>query len=325
METMEYSNLRTQLLERREKLEKSIPEIQNPSSLILLLKEVDLALERMNQGIYGRCEVCHENIEPNRLLHDPLIKVCLDHLDDKQQKLLEYDLELAAKVQRALLPKNDQIINNWEISYFYQPTGAVSGDYCDLVIQEEGGEYIFLVGDVSGKGIPAAMLMSNLHALFRSLISFNFSVKTLLEEANRLFCQSTISSYYATLVCGKASQAGEIELCNAGHCMPLLLQNGKAAKFKPTGLPIGLFCNSQYNLEKMSLNSGDVLLIYTDGLSEAFHNEDQYGEERVIELAEKNFILSPKEQIKEYIKDLSVFKKDVPQNDDITIMILKRL
>jgi phosphoserine phosphatase RsbU/P len=323
METIDYANIRTQLLHRRQKLEKTILEIQNPSDLVSLLKEVDSALERINQGIYGICDVCHENIEPNRLIMDPLIKVCLDHLDDKQQKLLEYDLELSAKVQRALLPKNDLKIHGWEICYYYQPTGAVSGDYCDL-IESENGELFFLVGDVSGKGIPAAMLMSNLHALFRSLINFNFSINSLLEEANRLFCQSTISSYYATLVCGKALKSGEIEISNAGHCMPLLLQNGKTIKIRPTGLPIGLFCKSEFRFEKISLNRDDLLVIYSDGLSEAFHKEEQYSEERVIKIVEDHSTCSPRDLINKILEDLSKFKEGYPQNDDITIMVIKR-
>jgi sigma-B regulation protein RsbU (phosphoserine phosphatase) len=325
METVEYTALRTQLHNRRKRLEKSIDRIPNPENLVSLLKEVDSALERMDQGVYGLCEVCHETIEPERLLVDPLINVCLDHLNHTQQKMLEHDLELAAKIQRALLPENNLKINGWDISYHYQPVGAVSGDYCDLINKADKGEFLFLLGDVSGKGIPASMLMSHLHALFHSLNNFNLSVNSMVEEANRLFCQSTISSYYATLVCGKATASGEVEICNAGHCMPLLLREGKVTQLESTGLPIGLFCSGEYGVEKIVLNSGDSLIIYSDGLSEAFHGEVPYSEERVIEVAENHYPFTPGELINAYLEDLASFILDTPQSDDLTIMVIRRL
>jgi phosphoserine phosphatase RsbU/P len=325
MAAMEYSALRERLLDRKQLLEKAVSQYEAPTNIISLLQEVDQALERMNRGSYGICDVCHEGIEPERLYADPLIKVCLDHLNHTEKKMLESDLEISAKVQRALLPKKDLKLNGWLMSYHYQSSGAVSGDYCDLISQENDDEFFFFLGDVSGKGIPAAMLMSNLHALFRSLTRFNLPVNTLLAEANRLFCQSTISSYYATLVCGKATNAGSLEIANAGHCNPILIREGKPAILKRTGLPMGLFCGGEFKSEKTLFNSGDCLIIYSDGLSEAFFKDEQYGEERIIQIAEKNQNLPPGELINVYLNDLAKFKKDFPQNDDLTIMILKKV
>ena len=134
-----------------------------------LLEEVDHALERMNIGKFGLCEVCHDTIEAGRLLNDPPISVCLGCLSPAQQRSLEYDLELAAQIQRGLLPPPNVAIPGWQVAYHYRPAGVVGGDYCDVIGSGDGGLY-FLIADVAGKGIAAALLSTNLRAVFRALI-----------------------------------------------------------------------------------------------------------------------------------------------------------
>src|SRR5207249_11064553 len=129
-------------------------------------------------------------------------------------------LELASRIQRELLPKPDLHVDGWQVAYHYQPAGPVSGDYCDL-IRAESGDMYFLVGDVAGKGVAAAMLMSHLSALLRTLISLGLPLDQLMERASRVFCESTLPMHYATLVCGRATRSGAMELCDAGHPPPL--------------------------------------------------------------------------------------------------------
>ena len=104
-----------------------------------------------------------------------------------------------------------------------RPAGPVSGDYCDLV-PGSPGHFHFLLGDVSGKGVAAAMLMSHLSAMLRTLITLDLPLSQLMERASRVFCESTLPTHYATLICGRASSSGEIEICNAGHPPPLVVQ-----------------------------------------------------------------------------------------------------
>ena len=106
-------------------------------------------------------------IEADRLLCNPLLRFCLDHLSQDEQRALERDLTLAAGIQRTLLPRADWAIDGWQARYHYQPANLVSGDYCDLI--ESDGSFLFLLGDVAGKGVAASMLMSNLHGTFRTL------------------------------------------------------------------------------------------------------------------------------------------------------------
>jgi serine phosphatase RsbU (regulator of sigma subunit) len=212
--------IREQLEKRHEELATvlSSPRAVGTARLHELLHEVDSALERMDQGTYGVCEVCHDTVERERLIADPLVRLCLDHLTIEDRRALEGDLELAARIQRGLLPHTDVRSLDWHILYDYKPAGLVSGDYCDLI--SPSGEHpglMFLLGDVSGKGVAASLLMSHLHAMFRSLAGAGLELDKLLEVANRIFCESTIAGQYATLICGRVRQGGEIEIASAGH------------------------------------------------------------------------------------------------------------
>jgi sigma-B regulation protein RsbU (phosphoserine phosphatase) len=138
--------------------------------------------------------------------------------------VLEHDLELATRIQRGLLPDPAQALDGWEFAYHYQPARIVSGDYCDIVAAD--GAMYFLLGDVSGKGVAASMLMSHLHAMVRALISVGLPLSALLERASRVFCESTLPMHYATLVCGRATADGEVEICNAGHVPPIVVRAG---------------------------------------------------------------------------------------------------
>src|SRR5580693_7047508 len=212
--------IREQLEKRRKELNAVLasPVAAAPSATLMeLLGEVDSALHRMDEGTYGICTECHDSVEKDRLLADPLVRLCLDHLSSDEQRALERDLELAARVQRGLLPQTDLSHRDWRFHYQYKPAGMVSGDYCDLISPlTEDGDLFFLLGDVAGKGVAASLLMTHLHAMFRSLTSVGMPLDKLLETANSVFCRSTIAGQYATLICGRAGRGGEIEIGSAG-------------------------------------------------------------------------------------------------------------
>lgn len=318
--------LRDLLIERRRNLEGAISKFKETDQLVRLLEEVDSALNRITEGIYGLCDTCHEPIEEERLINDPLIQTCLDHLTSDEQRALEEDLDLASRIQYKMLPQRDLTIDGWEVSYRYEPAGVVSGDYLDLVVpQGKDGASFFLLGDVSGKGIAASMLMAHLNAIFRSLISAGTPVDQLAKQANRIFCESTLSTHYATLILAKADDSGRIEICNAGHPSPLLVQEGGVTALEATGLPLGMFCEGGYSMKEIQLSPGDSLLFYTDGLTETRNSDNtEYGEERLITLASDFHGLSPQKMIGAYLDDLRSFQSSVPKVDDLTIMVIRR-
>src|SRR5579863_2914009 len=259
--------IREQLEKRRNELHTVISAAapaRAAAPLLDLLSEVDSALHRMDEGTYGICPACNGSVETDRLLADPLVKLCLDHLSSDEQRALERDLELAAKVQRGLLPRTDIGFNDWRVHYRYHPAGMVSGDYCDLILPANGGdgELVFLLGDVAGKGVAASLLMSHLHAMFRSLAGVALPPDKLLEIANSVFCQSTIAGQYATLICGRAGRRGEIEIGSAGHLAALLISKEGVRQVSSTGVPLGMFSTSRYTVQRVRLERGDSLLLY---------------------------------------------------------------
>jgi sigma-B regulation protein RsbU (phosphoserine phosphatase) len=292
-----------------------------------LLQEVDSALSRIDDGSFGLCEVCHDTIEADRLLADPLVRFCLDHLTQSERRALERDLDLAARIQGALLPQRHLEFGGWEIHYRYEPAGPVSGDYCDVVVPGVDSEDLYFVfGDVSGKGISASILMSHLKAIFRGLIELGLPLDELVARANRLFCESTIATHYATLVCGRVTRSGQLEVCNAGHLPPLLVQGKAVTPLPATGLPVGLFSSGDYSLKKMQVGSGGLLFLYTDGLSEARDNSDEeYGDARLGALLARHPNTGAEMLTQACLEDLAAFQAGAPRNDDLAIMAIRRM
>ena len=324
MESYELVKIREQLNERRARLTSAISKANEPYNLVSLLQKVDAALDRMNSGIYGLCEVCHSAIEDERLRADPLATVCLGDLSEAQQRVLEQDINLASKIQSALLPQNHCTLFGNEICYHYQPAGPVSGDYCDIVADNSNENILFVIGDISGKGIAASMLMTHVHALVHSLITLNLPVNEMMGRVNRLFCESSLYSHFITMVCGKIDKTGKVEIANAGHCLPVIIKKNNVVNLDSTGMPLGVFQSGEYLKKDFSLLSGETILLYTDGLSEANVEEQEYGAERINYLASKSFNMPPKKLIDAYLEDVYGFTKNNIFRDDLSIMAIHR-
>jgi sigma-B regulation protein RsbU (phosphoserine phosphatase) len=313
-----------QILDRRSKLERALTLYPEDAQLRRLLSEVDAAMARMSTGTYGLCEACKEPVERDRLLADPLVRFCLDHMTAGQRRALEQDLELASQIQNALLPKQSFHLAGWATAYHYEGAGPVSGDYCDLL--GSGEDLYFIVGDVSGKGVAASMLMAHLHATFRALVSLELPLDEVMERASRMFCESTLPTHFATLVCCKARITGEVDICNAGHNPPLLLQGSGVVDVEATGLPLGMFCEERFTVSKVRLAPGDTIVAYTDGLSEAMDGGGaQYGTERLSKVARERHSLPPEGLVSACLDDLNRFRSGVATGDDLTIMAIQRL
>jgi sigma-B regulation protein RsbU (phosphoserine phosphatase) len=200
----------------------------------------------------------------------------------------------------------------------------VSGDYCDI-IQLDDGDLYFLLGDVSGKGVAASMLMSHLNAMFRSLATMHQPLNQLMARANRVFCESTMAGQYATLVCGSASSNGEIRLASAGHCPPLILRDGAVIPIQATGLPLGMFCAGEYAVVDYKLGRGDSLFLYTDGVTERPNSShEEYGMSRLMNLLEARRELGAEALTSACLADLRGHSSGARKTDDVTIMVIQR-
>jgi phosphoserine phosphatase RsbU/P len=314
---------REELQARKQKLANVIRR-SGDQNLARLLQQVDSALERLDAGTFGLCDVCHEPIERERLLADPLICACLDHLSPAEQAALQNDLGLAAQVQRKLLPPQHVDSLGWKISYYYQPLSFAGGDYCDVL--PRGQAVFFLLGDVSGKGVAASMLSANLHGLFRTLLGEDAGVCESVSRANRIFCESTLASQYATLVCGRAAPDGLVEICNAGHCIPYIVKpGGDVIGQDQTDLPLGAFCESSYSSISLRLQAGESLFLYSDGLSECLNAEgEEYGSRRLLEYLRTSTLDGTPGCLRSCLEDLAIFRQNNPVADDLSIMVVSR-
>jgi len=324
------SRLRRQLAERRSRLESTIADLDRPQDLLRLLAEVDSALSRLDGGALGKCAVCEGEVEESDLAANPMATYCLCKLTPERQRALERDLDLAWQVQSALLPVLGLSAAGWQTHYRYLPNGAVSGDYCDLVVADDDAGLYFMLGDVSGKGVAASLLMAHLNAALRGFARSGLSPQKAIEEANRLLGGSTLATHYATLVCGRATSQGEVELVNAGHCSPMIVRSsGSVEVLETSGLPLGLAvavgAADDYPTERATLNAGDTLFLYTDGLTEAANpRDDDYGKERLAKVLSTGARQSPRNLIARCLGDLTSFLAGESLNDDLTVMALAR-
>jgi sigma-B regulation protein RsbU (phosphoserine phosphatase) len=282
MTTATEIDFRTELLERRERLRHAQEQVPR-AQLHDLVAEVDAALERVEQGRFGLCDVCHEYIGTEHLAHDPLARSCVEHPSPSETSRLERDLALARQVQLGLLPKPQRAVDGWQFRYRYEAAGEVGGDFCDVIDVPSRGETLVLVGDVSGKGIAASMLMSSLIGTFRSLSSLELPTGELLTRVGRLFQDSAPRSSYATLAAASLLPGGAVDLYSAGHWPPLLRRGGDIEPIvADAGLPLGLLGPSTYAPTRIQLKPDDTLLFYTDGAIDALNVDgEEYSARRL--------------------------------------------
>lgn len=316
--------LRDELEGRRERLARIAAE-QPGERLTDLLRRVDAALDRHERPDWGLCAVCHEPVESERLEADPLLTVCLDCLSPAERRALEQDLAGAARVQRALLPSAEVGLEGWQVAWLWEPKGAVSGDYVDLLSHPGDGDSLdLLLGDVAGKGVAASLLQSHLHALFRALAGPPLAVGEILTRANRQFCAATTSSSYATLVAGRLHGDGTVELANAGHPRPLLADRRGVRPVEGAGLPLGLFCEASYEHRRLRLAPGDTLLLYTDGWTEAASAGAEYGVGRAAAALARAARLPLPELLAACRDDMEGFLDGAGRVDDLTLLAVRR-
>lgn len=238
----------------------------------------------------------------------------------------ESELNVASTIQMQMLPNNFPKFGDIDLYATLHPAKEVGGDLYDFFL--EGRELYFAVGDVSGKGVPAALYMAITRSSFRFIAKMGFSPESIVSRLNDAFCDGNDSGMFVTLFAGSINiDTLEMKFCNAGH-NPILIVNpdGSTRYFhaKPN-LAAGLFKEFPYQGESLQLEKGTRLLIYTDGVSEAENqSKELYGEDRLEQFAQNS---NPQDSSEEFINGLTAsikaFTLNNPQNDDITIMSIK--
>jgi sigma-B regulation protein RsbU (phosphoserine phosphatase) len=293
------------------------------------LQVLDTAIEKADNQTLGLCEVCHDYIEPGRLEMDYTCCVCLAHLSAAEKDRLESELQLATKVQQALLPQQIPEIPRLELAAFCRPAAMIGGDYFDFYRFRDEAHGL-VIGDAVGHGISASLLMSNLQASLRILVPDNDTPAEVVRRLNLLFYHNIRMTNFITLFLARFDPATyNLTYCNAGHNPPLLFRpqpNGKEplSWLRPTGAAIGLVEEFEFGMATVTLAPGDILLLYTDGVTEAMNpQEEEFGEERLAELIQQRSNWSAQELIREVRSRLQSFTHGQPLVDDTTIVACK--
>ncbi|MCP4201673.1 MAG: SpoIIE family protein phosphatase [bacterium] len=318
------TRLRDELLGRRQRLE-AVAAAQGEERLVELLRRVDATLAQLETPDWGLCAQCHDAIEDDLLEADPSFSVCLECLSPEERRALEQDLAGAQRVQRALLPPSELSHDGWQVAWLWEPRGAVSGDYVDLLGHRgEPSTLDLLLGDVVGKGVSASLLQSHLHAMFRALAEPPRLLGEILSRANRLFCQATDTADYATLVAARLHGDGTVEMANAGHPRPLVADRRGVRPVEGAGLPLGLFGESDYDVRRLRLEPGETLLFYTDGWTEAATERGEYGVGRAAAALAAAERLPLAELLVACRDDMETFLADTDRPDDFTLLAVRR-
>lgn len=319
------SPFRDDLLQRRRVLESSSHR-DHSGELRRLLVEVDAALHRIETGSFGSCEVCHGAIEHELLGVDPLQRMCLECLSTSERRALESDLELAAEVQHTLVPRGGRSVAGWQAFVHSRAAGAVSGDFADLIEGANGDGLQFVIGDVAGKGVSAALLASHLHALLRSVATLPEPLPRRVDRVNRLFASVTPDRAFATLVWGHVTADGHGELVNAGHPPAMIVGHGGCRQIGSTGIPVGLFAGARYSSSSFDLAPGEQLVLVTDGVTESADAGDrEYGVDGLWSLVSPRDLDAELPEVAgRYLADVARHRGDRPQKDDLTLMVLRR-
>lgn len=240
---------------------------------------------------------------------------------------MQQEVGLAAKIQHDLLPHNNPGLHGYDIYARTIAAQSIGGDYFDFIPMSDGRMALCL-GDVSGKGLPASLLMANLQATLRGQTLVSHQPSECLLRSNKLLYESTAPEKFATLFYGVIDiKHHSIHYSNAGHDWPFLIGRGnEVQRLKVGGLMIGLLPQAVYQDEEVPIQPGDLLVVQSDGVSEAMNaNHEQFGEERLQSLLLENRAKTAEEIIDIIVTEVRKHAGAHPQSDDITIMVIKRV
>ena len=248
------------------------------------------------------------------------------HLQALEKERLEREMQLAAEIQRQILPKGAPVVPGFQLAGWYRPARQVGGDYYDLFPLRDGRIGLVL-GDVSGKGMPAALMVSTLHSALRLLLDQAAFGPALLEKLNRHISESSAANKFITMLLVELDPlSGVLHYMNAGHNPGILLRgDGAVEQLGAGGLPLGLLPEARFQSRALTLEPRDLFCIYSDGITEAESpSEEEFGMGRLIELLREGQDRPLPELIEAIPQAVGEFSQGRPQGDDQTLVLLRR-
>ncbi|HDP98123.1 MAG TPA: hypothetical protein ENN22_02940 [bacterium] len=257
--------------------------------------------------------------------------ICLENARLFQERLkrqrIEEELALAREIQQKLLPSQCPQCENYQIDGINVPSLQVSGDYFDCVQLDEN-RFCLAIADVSGKGAPASLLMANLQAVLNALIETETQPNKITARINNLIHKNTNYDKFITFFLGILNKKeNSFQYVNAGHNPPYLMhQDGKYESLEKGGLLLGMMPNIPYEQGEIKLKSGDWIVMFTDGVTEAQNDaKEEFGEQRLIQIMQENLSISTSAMTSKILAAVKSFSGNLLQSDDVTLLILKAL
>jgi len=238
---------------------------------------------------------------------------------------LDEELKIAAKIQQMLVPQARRTGSHFDAIGTTVPCRAIGGDFFDYVDLPSDG-FGFTVADVAGKGAPAALLTAVLQGGFSAQASFGVSPAETLARLNLLLFRRSIDSRFATMLYAVLEPGGRLTYCNAGHNPPFVVHDGDVRRLEKGGLILGLFEHATYEEETVPLAPGDLIVAFSDGVSEALDLEGvEFGEDRILAVLEANRRADPPQILDRLIAAVREFSTGAPQSDDLTALVVRYL
>ncbi len=284
---------------------------------------VELAVEAMQRGA---SEFVQKPWDNRQLLGKLRVQIDRARALRVQERCREEELLEAREIQKRLLPKELPEVADYEIAAMTRPAHCVGGDYYDVVRVSER-ETVFAIADVAGKGLPAALLMSNLQAALKPLLRQQLPPRELCRRLNRTLCDITPLGKFVSFFCGVLdSQENRLVYCNAGHNPPIVVRGlGAAIELNAAGAVLGQFPDWVYEQSEIRLQSGDALVLFTDGLVDAWNEkEESFGEGSLIRIAQQR-LGEPAVQLMESLLDAASKHCGGRFQDDASIVIVKAM
>lgn len=332
----DFEHFRSVLTDREENLTEWIETVSTASDDELakvrsLLTEIRQAIGRIEDKTYGICEVCLGHIEMHRLEVQPVAKVCLDCISPQEKELLEEELQIASKIHRALLPQRIERIDGFDVAVKALAARSIGGDYYDFLRSDNDSIVRVVIADSMGKGLPAGLLMSNFQGALRVLSQQIDSTSHLVSRLNHWLCRNVPVTKFISLTCVDlpigAGPHSPVTFANAGHCPGIIMRaDGRFECLDPTGGVIGVHEGFSYDEGAASLYPGDLLALYTDGVTEAENDTgEQFEQERLVESLRRHQSEPAEAIVSALCQDTQQFTGKSAFDDDFTAIVVKKL
>jgi sigma-B regulation protein RsbU (phosphoserine phosphatase) len=293
------------------------------------LEVLDTALKETADQSIGVCTICQDYVGTDLLEMDYTTHLCIDHLSTDEMEYLQSELDLAQEVHKSLMPQKAPEVPGLDFAAYSRPAQIIGGDLFDFFTFQDGAQG-FAIADVAGHGVSAGLLMASLQTALRTLVPLHHSPSEVIRRVNDLFCHNVGFTTFASVFLGSFKPATHVlSYSNAGHNPPLVIRTQApdrppATWLRPTGAAIGLVEEATFGEGTVTLLPGDILLLYTDGVTEATnHRSEEFGPQRLAGFLQQISHQPARDLVHSLRDELQEFTEGLPLADDTTIVVCR--